>query len=223
MAEKYTRGKLGLNDFYMQYVHYKGFNLRMAEAYAGLYKMYGGKKEVMDVRPSMYWFLGVQERMRLIYNEIREKELKFEKEYGEMTYYKLPSELDAEQKKIVDEFHREIKEYMYNKMFMPSLFALKNYYNIEYKIVSKTLTGIHFEVYKTDGTLLIKDRLDLAYNYLYSAVNKVFNMLFTYLRDDVTLNDASHIMNNLSLEFSNTDKRITNWFFPNPRNKYNIL
>ena len=83
MAEKYTRGKLGLNDFYMQFVHYKGFNLRMAEAYAGLYKMLGGQKEVMEVKPSTYWFLGVQERMHLVYLEVRNKELKFKKELEE--------------------------------------------------------------------------------------------------------------------------------------------
>lgn len=223
MAEKYTRGKLGLNDFYMKYVHYKGFNLRMAEAYAGLYKMLGGQKEVMDVKPATYWFLGVQERMHLVYLEVRNKELKFKKELEDLKYSKLSNEIEEAEKKLTDEFRREISEYMYNKMFMPSLFSLKNYFNIEYKIISKTLTGIHFEIYKSDGTLFLKDRLDLAYSYLFGEMNKVLNRIFIYFNTDFSSNDASHIMNNLCLEFSNTDKRIKNWFFPNPRNKYNIL
>ena len=223
MAEKYTRGKLGLNDFYMKYVHYKGFNLRMAEAYAGLYKMLGGQKEVMEVKPATYWFLGVQERMHLVYLEVRNKELKFKKELEDLKYSKLSNELEEAEKKLTDEFRREISEYMYNKMFMPSLFSLKNYFNIEYKIISKTLTGIHFEIYKSDGTLFLKDRLDLAYSYLFGEMNKVLNRIFIYFNTDFSSNDASHIMNNLCLEFSNTDKRIKNWFFPNPRNKYNIL
>lgn len=223
MAEKYTRGKLGLNDFYMQYVHYKGFNLRMAEAYAGLYKMLGGQKEVMEVKPATYWFLGVQERMHLVYLEVRNKELKFKKELEDLKYSKLSNEIEEAEKKLTDEFRREISEYMYNKMFMPSLFSLKNYFNIEYKIISKTLTGIHFEIYKSDGTLFLKDRLDLAYSYLFGEMNKVLNRIFIYFNTDFSSNDASHIMNNLCLEFSNTDKRIKNWFFPNPRNKYNIL
>ena len=222
MAEKYTRGKLGLNDFYMQYVHYKGFNLRMAEAYAGLYKMLGGQKEVMEVKPATYWFLGVQERMHLVYLEVRNKELKFKKELEDLKYSKLSNELEEAEKKLTDEFRREISEYMYNKMFMPSLFSLKNYFNIEYKIISKTLTGIHFEIYKSDGTLFLKDRLDLAYSYLFGEMNKVLNRIFIYFNTDFSSNDASHIMNNLCLEFSNTDKRIKNWFFPNPRVKYNI-
>jgi hypothetical protein len=223
MAEKYTRGKLGLNDFYMKYVHYKGFNLRMAEAYAGLYKMLGGQKEVMEVKPATYWFLGVQERMHLVYLEVRNKELKFKKELEDLKYSKLSNEIEEAEKKLTDEFRREISEYMYNKMFMPSLFSLKNYFNIEYKIISKTLTGIHFEIYKSDGTLFLKDRLDLAYSYLFGEMNKVLNRIFIYFNTDFSSNDASHIMNNLCLEFSNTDKRIKNWFFPNPRNKYNIL
>lgn len=222
MAEKYTRGKLGLNDFYMKYVHYKGFNLRMAEAYAGLYKMLGGQKEVMEVKPATYWFLGVQERMHLVYLEVRNKELKFKKELEDLKYSKLSNELEEAEKKLTDEFRREISEYMYNKMFMPSLFSLKNYFNIEYKIISKTLTGIHFEIYKSDGTLFLKDRLDLAYSYLFGEMNKVLNRIFIYFNTDFSSNDASHIMNNLCLEFSNTDKRIKNWFFPNPRVKYNI-
>lgn len=222
MAEKYTRGKLGLNDFYMKYVHYKGFNLRMAEAYAGLYKMLGGQKEVMDVKPATYWFLGVQERMHLVYLEVRNKELKFKKELEDLKYSKLSNEIEEAEKKLTDEFRREISEYMYNKMFMPSLFSLKNYFNIEYKIISKTLTGIHFEIYKSDGTLFLKDRLDLAYSYLFGEMNKVLNRIFIYFNTDFSSNDASHIMNNLCLEFSNTDKRIKNWFFPNPRVKYNI-
>ena len=222
MAEKYTRKKLGLNDFYMQYVHYKGFNLRMAEAYAGLYKMLGGQKKVMDVKPATYWFLGVQERMHLVYLEVRNKELKFKKELEDLKYSKLSNEIEEAEKKLTDEFRREISEYMYNKMFMPSLFSLKNYFNIEYKIISKTLTGIHFEIYKSDGTLFLKDRLDLAYSYLFGEMNKVLNRIFIYFNTDFSSNDASHIMNNLCLEFSNTDKRITNWFFPNPRVKYNI-
>ena len=223
MAEKYTRGKLGLNDFYMKYVHYKGFNLRMAEAYAGLYKMLGGQKEVMEVKPATYWFLGVQERMHLVYLEVRNKELKFKKELEDLKYSKLSNEIEEAEKKLTDEFRREISEYMYNKMFMPSLFSLKNYFNIEYKIISKTLTGIHFEIYKSDGTLFLKDRLDLVYSYLFGEMNKVLNRIFIYFNTDFSSNDASHIMNNLCLEFSNTDKRIKNWFFPNPRNKYNIL
>ena len=222
MAEKYTRGKLGLNDFYMQFVHYKGFNLRMAEAYAGLYRMYGGKKEVMEVTPATYWFLGVQERMHLIIGEIRNKELKFEKEYKDLRYTKLPSQLDESEQKILKEFKTEIKEYMYNKMFMPSLFALKNYFNIEYKIISKTLTGVSYEIYKTDGTLLLSDRFDFAYGYLFSEVNKRMNIIYTYLNNNVIMNDAEHIMNNLHHDIFNTDKRITNWFFPNPRKKYNV-
>jgi hypothetical protein len=222
MAEKYTRGKLGLNDFYMKYVHYKGFNLRMAEAYAGLYKMLGGQKEVMEVKPATYWFLGVQERMHLVYLEVRNKELKFKKELEDLKYSKLSNEIEEAEKKLTDEFRREISEYMYNKMFMPSLFSLKNYFNIEYKIISKTLTGIHFEIYKSDGTLFLKDRLDLAYSYLFGEMNKVLNRIFIYFNTDFSSNDASHIMNNLCLEFSNTDKRIKNWFFPNPRVKYNI-
>ena len=222
MAEKYTRGKLGLNDFYMKYVHYKGFNLRMAEAYAGLYKMLGGQKEVMEVKPATYWFLGVQERMHLVYLEVRNKELKFKKELEDLKYSKLSNEIEEAEKKLTDEFRREISEYMYNKMFMPSLFSLKNYFNIEYKIISKTLTGIHFEIYKSDGTLFLKDRLDLAYSYLFGEMNKVLNRIFIYFNTDFSSNDASHIMNYLCLEFSNTDKRIKNWFFPNPRVKYNI-
>ena len=222
MAEKYTRGKLGLNDFYMKYVYYKGFNLRMAEAYAGLYKMLGGQKEVMEVKPATYWFLGVQERMHLVYLEVRNKELKFKKELEDLKYSKLLNELEEAEKKLTDEFRREISEYMYNKMFMPSLFSLKNYFNIEYKIISKTLTGIHFEIYKSDGTLFLKDRLDLAYSYLFGEMNKVLNRIFIYFNTDFSSNDASHIMNSLCLEFSNTDKRIKNWFFPNPRVKYNI-
>ena len=223
MAEKYTRGKLGLNDFYMKYVHYKGFNLRMAEAYAGLYKMLGGQKEVMEVKPATYWFLGVQERMYLVYLEVRNKELKFKKELEDLKHSKLSNEIEEAEKKLTDEFRREISEYMYNKMFMPSLFSLKNYFNIEYKIISKTLTGIHFEIYKSDGTLFLKDRLDLAYSYLFGEMNKVLNRIFIYFNTDFSSNDASHIMNSLCLQFSNTDKRIKNWFFPNPRNKYNIL
>ena len=222
MAEKYTRGKLGLNDFYMKYVHYKGFNLRMAEAYAGLYKMLGGQKEVMEVKPATYWFLGVQERMYLVYLEVRNKELKFKKELEDLKHSKLSNEIEEAEKKLTDEFRREISEYMYNKMFMPSLFSLKNYFNIEYKIISKTLTGIHFEIYKSDGTLFLKDRLDLVYSYLFGEMNKVLNRIFIYFNTDFSSNDASHIMNNLCLEFSNTDKRIKNWFFPNPRVKYNI-
>ena len=222
MAEKYTRGKLGLNDFYMKYVHYKGFNLRMAEAYAGLYKMLGGQKEVMEVKPATYWFLGVQERMHLVYLEVRNKELKFKKELEDLKYSKLSNELEEAEKKLTDEFRREISEYMYNKMFMPSLFSLKNYFNIEYKIISKTLTGIHFEIYKSDGTLFLKDRLDLAYSYLFGEMNKVLNRIFTYFNNDFSSNDASHIMNSLCLEFSNTNKKIVEWYFPNPRAKYNI-
>lgn len=222
MAEKYVRQKLGLNDFYMQYVRYRSFNLRMAEAYAGLYRMYGGKKEVMEVTPATYWFLGVQERMHLVSEEIRNKELKFEKEYKDIRYYKLPSELKEEEQKVLENFNREIIEYMYNKMFMPSLFALKNYFNIEYKIIKKTTTGVSYEIYKTDGTLLLADKFNFTYGYLHSDVNKKMNMIYTYLNNNVSLNDAEHIMNGIHHEIFITDKRIINWFYPNPRKKYNV-
>ena len=222
MAEKYTRKKYGLNDFYMEYVHYKRFNLRVAEAYSGLYKMYGGKKEVMDVRPSTYWFLFVQERMHLILKEVREKEFKFNKEYKDLEYSKVPSELEEAQKKMMSEFKFEIKEYVYNQMFMPALFQLKNYFNIEYKIISKTVNSIHYEIYKTDGTLLLEDKFSLAYGYLFGEMNKKFNKIYTYLRNDITMNDAEHIMNSLHHEMNNTDKKIVEWFFPKPREKYNV-
>jgi hypothetical protein len=194
----------------------------MAEAYAGLYKMFGGQKEVMEVKPATYWFLGVQERMNLVFLEVRNKEFKFKKDLEDLKCSKLSNEIEEAEKKMTMEFRREITEYMYNKLFMPSLSLLKNYFNIEYKIISKTLTGIHFEIYKSDGTLFLKDRLDLAYSYLFGEMNKVLNRIFIYFNTDFSSNDASHIMNNLCHDFSNTDKRIKDWYYPNPRSKFTI-
>ena len=159
-----------LNDFYDKYKKSKDLE-RLA--FGTLYKMYGGKRDVDSYSMEMVWYLSSVIYIDLAQKQLREKELKHEKELSKLW-------IEKEKKELEQKFKEEVMD-DFSRYFITCLFNLKHYYDIDYRKEKVNNTFDNYEIFNSNYQLFVKGSVCLHYNYAIAEILKNIRKIYIEL------------------------------------------
>ena len=159
-----------LNDFYEKYKKSKDLE-RLA--FATLYKMYGGKREVDNFSIEMVWYLFSLIYMDLAQKGYRDKELKLERELSKLY-------IEEEKRDLKNKFNCDFID-DFSRYFITCLFNLRHYFNIDYKKERKNNTFDGYEIMGSNGQIFIEFSVCLHPNYAMGEILKILRRIYIEL------------------------------------------